>query len=291
MNQFAITTETACDLSTAFLAENDIGTTSLYVTMDGITYGPGYSEKISTHTFYEKMRQGSMPQTQQVNPEQAMSVFEPFLMQGQDILHIGFSSALSGSFNSCAAAAEELKEKYPDRKIIVIDTLSASSGQGLLVYHAVAMRKEGKTLEETAQWIEENKLHSCSYFTVDDLHHLQRGGRVSKTTAFIGSAIGIKPVLYIDPEGKLIPVGKIRGRKQSITALADNMEKKIGSYRGKNKVAFISHGDCLSEAEDLANTLKERFGVEEVVINYLGATLAAHAGPGTILLAFLGEER
>lgn len=291
MNQFAITTETACDLSPEFFSENDIRTTSLYVVLDGVTYGHNCKDVISDKDFYAKMRKGSMPHTQQVNPEQAIDIFEPYLKSGQDILHIGFSSGLSGSFNSCVLAAQELSEQYPERKIIVIDTLSASAGQGLLVYTAVEMRKQGKTLQEIANWIEENKMHVCTYFTVDDLNHLQRGGRVSKTTALIGSAIGIKPLLYIDNGGKLLPCGKIRGRKQSIAGLLDKMEEKIGSFRGKSDVAFISHGDCLPEAEEFAETIKKKFGIKKVVINILGAALAAHAGPGTILFAFYGDKR
>ena len=175
--------------------------------------------------------------------------------------------------------------------MIVIDTLSASLGQGLVVYKAVQLRKEGKTIEETAAWVEENKLHFCHQFTVDDLNHLYRGGRVSKLTAVAGTLIHVKPILHVSDEGKLIAIGKVRGRKKSLIALVDNMERTIGSYRDKNDIVFISHGDALEEAEYVASLVKERFGIENFLINPVSPTIGAHSGPGTIALFYMGDRR
>ena len=188
-------------------------------------------------------------------------------------------------------AAETLREEFPDRKIIVIDSLCASLGQGLLVDYALRMKDEGKSMEETAQWVQDHLQNICHLFTVDDLKYLQRGGRISKTTALLGTMIGIKPVLHVDEEGKLVPLSKVRGRKQSIQALVDKMEQNIGSYRSQKQPIFISHGDCEEDAKYLAGLVKERFGYDECLINIIGPTIGAHAGPGTLALFFLGEVR
>lgn len=198
---------------------------------------------------------------------------------------------MSSSYNNAAVVASELNEQYTENKVIVIDTLSASLGQGLVVYKAVQLRKEGKTIEETAAWVEENKLHFCHQFTVDDLNHLYRGGRVSKLTAVAGTLIHVKPILHVSDEGKLIAIGKVRGRKKSLIALVDNMERTIGSYRDKNDIVFISHGDALEEAEYVASLVKERFGIENFLINPVSPTIGAHSGPGTIALFYMGDRR
>ena len=198
---------------------------------------------------------------------------------------------MSSSYNNAAVVARELNEQYTGNKVIVIDTLSASLGQGLVVHKAVQLRKEGKTIDETAAWVEENKLHFCHQFTVDDLNHLYRGGRVSKLTAVAGTLIHVKPILHVSDEGKLIPIGKVRGRKKSLIALVDNMERTIGSYRDKNDIVFISHGDALEEAEYVAELVKERFGIENFLINPVSPTIGAHSGPGTIALFYMGDRR
>lgn len=225
------------------------------------------------------------------NPEELHEMFEKYLKEGKDILHLAFSSELSSSYNNAAVVASELNEQYTENKVIVIDTLSASLGQGLVVYKAVQLRKEGKTIEETAAWVEENKLHFCHQFTVDDLNHLYRGGRVSKLTAVAGTLIHVKPILHVSDEGKLIAIGKVRGRKKSLIALVDNMERTIGSYRDKNDIVFISHGDALEEAEYVASLVKERFGIENFLINPVSPTIGAHSGPGTIALFYMGDRR
>ena len=237
------------------------------------------------------MREGSETKTQQASVEDTEKLFRQILETGSDVLHIAFSSGLSGTANAARLAAETLKEEFPDRKIIVIDSLCASLGQGLLVDYAVRMKDEGKSMEETAQWVQDHLQNICHLFTVDDLKYLQRGGRISKTTALLGTMIGIKPVLHVDEEGKLVPISKVRGRKQSIQALVDKMEQNIGSYRSQKQPIFISHGDCEEDAKYLAGLVKERFGYNECLINIIGPTIGAHAGPGTLALFFLGDVR
>ena len=188
-------------------------------------------------------------------------------------------------------AAEELQEEYPERKLIVIDSLCACLGEGLLVYKAVQLKRAGKSLEEVAAWVEENKLHMVHNFTVDDLNHLYRGGRVSKTAAFLGTIVNIKPILHVDNEGHLIPLSKVRGRKKSLLTLVDSMEKQMGSFRDQNDIVFISHGDCIEDADYVASVIKERFGIDAFLINYIGPTIGTHSGPGTVALFYMGEYR
>lgn len=291
MSDFVIATDTSADLPQDYIQTNKIPIVSLYYIIDDITYGYKCQKSLPVKDFYAKMRAGATPKTQQVNPEQAVDIFSAVLEQGKDILYIGFSSGLSGTTNSCVIAAEELKEKYPQRKIAIVDTLAASLGEGLLVHYALRMQKHGKSMQEIVAWLEENKLHLCHNFTVEDLVYLQRGGRISKATAFFGTMIGVKPVLHVDNEGKLVPVSKVRGRKQSINALVDLMEEKIGNYRDKNEVIFISHGDCLDEAKQLAQLVQKRFGYDKFLLNDVGAAIGAHSGPGTLALFFLGDHR
>ena len=239
------------------------------------------------------MRDGSMPTTSQVNPEQAKAAFTACLKEGKDVLYIAFSSGLSGTCGSGMVAAQEIQEEgeYPERKIVVIDSLSASLGEGLLVHKAVMLKEAGKSMEEVADWVENNKLHLCHNFTVDDLFHLHRGGRVSKATAILGTMINIKPVLHVDDEGHLIAIGKVRGRKKSLSALVDRMAEQIKGYEDQNDVVFISHGDCMEDAEYVKKLVQERFGIEKFIINHVGPTIGAHSGPGTVALFFMGNPR
>ncbi len=288
MKNFIITTDINCDLPQEIYEKFDIRSMQLHYILEGIDYA-GNDERITPADFYEKMRSGSMPQTMQVNPAHAKEVFKSCIDNNCDILHIGFSSALSGSVGSAQLAAEELREDYPDTKIIVVDSLCASLGQGLLVYKAAQQKALGKSLEETATWTEENKLHVCHYFTVDDLNHLARGGRISKSAAMIGTMMKIKPVMHVDNEGRLIPLYKARGRKIALNDLVEEMKKHVGSM--KNDIVFISHGDCIEEAQYVADQIKAEFGIEDFVINYVGPTIGAHSGPGTIALFFMGDAR
>ena len=230
-----------------------------------------------------------MATTSAVNVAQYTDALEPLLQAGQDVLILAFSSGLSTTYNSSAIAAADMAEKYPERKIYTVDTLCASLGQGLMVYLAAQQRDQGKSIEEVRDWVEANKLHLCHQFTVDDLHFLKRGGRISATTAVVGSMLQIKPVLHVDNEGHLINIGKARGRQASLKALVDKMEKT--AIDPANQIVFISHGDCLEDARTVEKMVKERFGVKEVYINYVGPVIGAHSGPGTLALFYVGSER
>lgn len=289
MRDYVITTDNNSDLPESYYTEHGVGCTYLSYTMDGQHYS--HENFLPVKEFYDRMRKGSMPTTAQVNPEDARALIEPYLKAEKDVLHIAFSSGLSGSYNSARIAGEELREEYPDRKIVVIDSLAASLGQGLLVYLAQKKKEEGKTMDEVAQWVMEHRLNMVHTFTVDDLNHLYRGGRVSKTTAVVGGVLNIKPVLHVDDEGKLIPVGKVRGRKKSLLALVDMMEEKLGNYKNSCDTIFISHGDCEQDAQFVVDKIKEKYPIKTVLMNHVGATIGAHSGPGTVALFFVGENR
>lgn len=289
MSEYVITTDNNSDLPESYYAEHNVGCTYLSYSMDGQNYS--HENFLPVEEFYDKMRKGSMPTTAQVNPEAAKALMEPYLKEGKEILHIAFSSGLSGSYNSARIAGEELMEKYPDRKIIVLDSLAASLGQGMIVYLAQQQKEEGKSIDEVAQWVKDHRLNVVHAFTVDDLNHLYRGGRVSKTTAVVGGVLNIKPVLHVDNEGKLIPVGKVRGRKKSLLALVDMMDQKLGSYKDSCDTIFVSHGDCIEDAQFVIDKIKEKYPIKTVLVNYVGATIGAHSGPGTVALFFLGDER
>lgn len=290
MNSYVITTDTTSDLPESFYEAHQIPVMSLSYVLEGETYIRGIRE-LKAEDFYAKMRNGSMPTTSQVNPEGAKAALEPILKDGKDILHIAFSSGLSGSCNSVRIAAEELMEEYPERKILIVDSLCASLGEGMLVYYALKRQEEGLTLDENYQWCEEHKLHVVHSFTVDDLFHLYRGGRVTKTTAIFGTMLNIKPVLHVDDEGHLIPLSKVRGRKKSLQALVDSMEELQGSYTGKNEIVFISHGDCIEDAEYVRSLVEKKFGIRTFLINHVGPVIGSHSGPGTVALFFLGDHR
>lgn len=289
MQKFTITTENTADLPLQYYKDNDIEYMYLPCTMDGKIYKK--DNALTDEEFYKIMREGAMPTTSQVNSEDAKAVWEPMIKAGKSILHLSFSSGLSGTYNSCRIASEELHEEYPDCKLIVIDSVCASLGQGMFVDKAVQMRSEGKSFEETAAYLEANKLNFCHVFTVDDLNHLHRGGRVSKVAAVIGTMINLKPILHVNDEGKLIAVNKVRGRKKSLLALLDMMKEKTENYQGEEGKVFISHGDALEDAQFLAKNIKEKLGREVSIINPVGATIGAHAGPGTIALFFMGTPR
>lgn len=287
MNKFIITTDTTCDLPQEYLSQHNIVLIPLYYSFNGQIYGD--KNEMEPKEFYDTMRKGAMPTTMAVNPDTAREVFTKLLDEGYDILHIAFSSGLSGSCSVAATTARELCEERPDAKIVVIDSLCASLGEGLLIYKATQLKESGMTLDELAAWLESNKLNLCHIFTVDDLHHLHRGGRVSKTAAIIGTLINVKPVLHVDNEGHLVPLVNVRGRKKSLISLVDQMEKRIKGYQ--NDIVFISHGDCLEDAEYVASQIKERFGIDQFIINYVSPTIGSHSGPGTVALFFMGDVR
>ena len=288
MSNFVIFTDSACDIKPSLLKEWGVPYLSMTFRFEGGERD--YSnEDMPIKDFYNSMRAGAVAKTAAINPQTFTETFEETLKQGTDILYLAFSSGLSTTYNSSKIAAEELLERYPDRKIVIVDTLAASAGQGLLVYLAVKKKNEGATLEEVAQYIEDSKLSLSHWFTVDDLVYLKRGGRVSSTAALVGAILSIKPVLHVDNEGHLISMSKVRGRKASLAALAD----KYGEL-AKNKSegsVFISHGDCIEDAEALADMLFERYNIKVEIITDIGTVIGAHSGPGTIALFFLANER
>lgn len=286
---YVVSTDSTADLPWSFYQEHEVPFIPMLFTVDGKEYRDCGECPLSNHAFYDLVRSGQMPSTAQVTAMEFEEFAEPFLQAGKDVLHINFSSGLSGSFHSCLNGAAALREKYPDRKILVLDSLAASMGEGLLVYHTVKNREAGMTIEENAKWFEDNKLHLCHCFTVDDLHHLHRGGRVSKASAIMGSLLGVKPVLHVDDEGHLILVEKVRGRAASLDKMAEHMEKT--AIDPAQQTVFISHGDCLKDAQALAQKVRERLGVKEVLLNPIGPVIGAHSGPGTVALFFLGTKR
>jgi DegV family protein with EDD domain len=244
---------------------------------------------LATKEFYKLLREGAISSTSQVNAYEFVEGLTPLLEKGLDILYIGFSSALSGTYNSFEIAKGELLEKFPERKIIGIDSLSASLGQGLLIYTASQLQKEGKSIDEVQKFIEGNKLHLVHLFTVDDLNFLKRGGRLSATSAFIGTLLQLKPLLHVSNEGKLVPYGKTIGRRHSLKKLVDDMEGNI--THPENQTIFISHGDAIEEAEYTGKLIKERYKVKDVLYNDVGPVIGSHSGPGTIAIFFFGQKR
>lgn len=289
MSEFKMVTDTSADLPASYLKENNIEVLSLAYTIDGDTYT--WENPMDEHEFYTRMRKGSMPTTSQVNIGDAEKVFEKLIEKDDEILCISFSSGLSGTYNSTAVAAQNVCEAHPDKKIRVVDSKAASLGQGLMVDFALRMQKEGRSMDETADYLEQNLKHFVHVFTVDDLNHLYRGGRVSRATAFVGTLANIKPILHVDDEGHLINIGKVRGRKKSLIELVNLMEQKIGDHVEENKKVFISHGDSPEDAEFVADEVKKRFGIDSFLMNYVGPTIGAHSGPGTLALFFFGNER
>ena len=290
MSDFVILTDSSADLGAELVQQLDVQVLPLSFILNQHTYH-NYPDnrEMDPHLFYEKLRAGEVATTAAVNVAEYVDAVEPLLQAGHDVLILAFSSGLSTTYNSSVIAAEELREKYPDRKVYTVDTLCASLGQGLLVYLAAQERARGKTIEEVRDWAEANKLHLCHQFTVDDLHFLKRGGRISATTAVLGSMLQIKPVLHVDDEGHLINIAKARGRQASLKALVDKMEQT--AIDPAAQTVFISHGDCLEDAQAVAQMVKDRMGVKEVYLNHIGPVIGAHAGPGTVALFYVGTER
>ena len=284
---YKIITDTCCDFPTEMYKELDLVCVPLSVLYKGECYSE-YSEEW-LKAMFDGLRKGETASTSAVNPSQWAASIEPVLEQSLDALVLPFSSGMSTTYQSAVIAAEDLKEKYPQRKILVLDIMCASLGQGLLVWYACQKRDEGMSLEEVAAWCEENKLKLCHWVIADDLMHLKRGGRVSAATAMAGTLLQIKPVIHVNDEGKLISVGKARGRKAAIQTLC----KKVGELGipGANDTIFICHGDCLEDAKQLESMLKETYGTKNVFIYYIGAVIGSHAGPGTMAVFFLGEHR
>ena len=290
MSDYVLMTDSSCDLPAKLADEMELSVLPLSLLIEGKSYY-NYLDgrEISFKDIYAKLRTKCPAKTSAVNMDAFLGPMEEILKSGRDILYIGFSSGLSGTYNAGAAAAQELASKYPERKILAVDSLCASMGQGLIVWHAWQHKKEGMTIEELYQWVLDNRLHLCHWFTIDDLMFLKRGGRISGATAVVGSMLSIKPVMHVDDEGHLIKVGTARGRKASIRALADEAGKRGVDL--ENQTIFISHGDCEDDANYLADIMRSRFHVKDVLVNYVGPVIGAHSGPGTIALFFMGTER
>ena len=290
MNNYVIITDSACDLPDSLVKELELEVLPMAFIMDGKTYR-NYPDnrEMPPEEFYKKQKDGMMATTNAVNVGEATDAIESVLKQGKDALVLAFSSGLSTTCNSFQIAAEELAEKYPERKVYVVDTLCASLGQGMLVYQAAKLRQEGKTMEEVRDWAESNKLRQCHWFTVNDLFFLKKGGRVSAATAVVGTMLQIKPVLHVDDEGHLINVGKARGRKASLNALVD----KVGELGEDpaSQTMFISHTDSADEAQYVADEVKKKYGAKEIIINSIGPVIGAHTGPGCVALFFMGKHR
>ena len=284
---FQIITDSCCDFPTPMYGQLGLTFVPLTVEFRGNTFDDKNDDTLKD--MYQGLRAGEAAKTSAVNPSRWSQAMEKALAAGKDVLVLAFSSGLSTTYQSAVIAAEELKDAYPDRKIQVIDTLCASMGQGLLVWYACKKRDEGLSLDEVAQWVLDNRLHLCHWFTVDDLMYLKRGGRISAATALVGTMLQIKPLLHMDDEGHLINMAKTRGRKAAIDAMVKKAQELGAGY--DNSTMFISHGDCLSDAEYLSRQLKEKCGVKDVVISYVGAVIGSHSGPGTLALFFLGSHR
>ena len=287
MHPYIILTDSSCDLPADLIERYELDVVQLYVTVEGEEPKP--NNKLDLKKFYAKLRTKKGAQTSAVNIETFTAAFGRYLAEGKDVLYLGFSSGLSGTFNAAFIAAKDLSECYPERTCVALDTLCASMGQGLLVVLAARQKAAGASLEEVRDYVERTKPHLTHLFTVGDLFFLHRGGRVSAVTAVAGSALGIKPILHVDNEGHLIKIGTKRGRAASIDDLCNRM--KALAIDPAEQTVFISHGDCAEEAEYLAKRVKETMNVREVVISYIGPVIGAHSGPDTMALFFLGKER
>ena len=284
--EYVLITDSACDILPEKLREWDVEWVRLpyLFTDDGKEM---LDNDQPMKEFYNEMRNGRVAKTSGVNEDAFLNAMTPILESGKDLLYLAFSSGLSVTCENGKKAAAQLAEKYPDRKIRVVDSLCASAGQGLFVYLAAENRKKGMTIDENADAMEANKLHLCHWFTVEDLKYLKRGGRVSAATALLGTALNVKPVLHVDNEGHLIKITQVHGRKKSIRTMAE----KLGETILEDTPIFISHGDCEEDAQMLAQILKEQYGRETDLITGIGSVIGAHSGPGTLALFFLGTER
>ena len=290
MSDYVILTESSSDISLKIAADNDIQVMPMDFILEGKSYAHyADSREMDVKAFYQKLRDGAVVTTAAENVEDYMTWVKPLLEQGKDVLLVVFSSGLSSTFSTANVALADLREQYPDRKILAVDSLCASAGEALLAYYAAQNRAKGMSIEENAQWLEGNKLHLAHWFTVDDLMFLKRGGRVSSATALVGTMLSIKPVLHVDDEGHLINVGKARGRKASMKALADKAAETGTDL--SSQVVFISHGDCLEDAQWLAQEVRDRFHPVDVVISDIGPVIGAHSGPGTLALYFMATQR
>ena len=290
MRDYVIMTDSCCDLTDQMARDLELEVLPLTMHMDGQDYPNDLAgTAISNQEFYKRIRAGKLATTSAVNVGQFQDAMRRVLESGRDIVCVCFSSALSTTYQSAVIAAEDLRAEFPEAEIHVVDSLSASLGQGLLLYLAVEQKRKGLTAAELSKWVEDNRLTVCHWFTVDDLNFLKRGGRVSATTALLGTMLSIKPIMHTSDEGKLVPVSKARGRKAAIAALLDKIEA-LGIHPEKQTM-FICHADCEEDAKAVAQTIQDRFGTPTVHINYIGPVIGSHTGPNTMGIFFVGTQR
>ena len=284
-----IITDSACDLTRDYIKNNNIGLLSLILNLNGQAIKDDLGETLSYKDFYNKMREGATPTTSQINAHEFEEEFIKYIKNGDSIIYISLSSSLSGTFNSANIAKNNLKDEYPNANIYLVDSLSVSVGQGLLVAKACEMRDSGIGAEEIVNWLEENKRKVIHSILIDDLNHLKRGGRISGATAAIGGLLNIKPTLFLDNEGKLIQGEKIKGKKKALRFLVNEVREK--AVNAENEILYICHGDCLEEAETLRDMILEEVKFKDVIINYVGNVVGAHAGPGVLAAICLSNNR
>lgn len=286
MNDYVIMTDSTIDLDTNLAEDLELSVIRMTVCVDDKTFS---DNELTPKEFYSKLRNKSVSSTSQINPSTFVGYFTDIVKTGKDVLYICFSSGLSGMYNSAVLAAEEVMKNYPGRKILVLDSLSASIGEGLLVYHAAMKKRAGASMEEVARWVEENKLKVCHWFMVDDLNHLCRGGRLSQSAAFFGSMMNIKPILSVDDEGKLRVVAKIRGKSKAMDYILNKIRDCAKDIQ--NQIILVGHADCEENAKLLADMISDRFSPKEIIISNLGAVIGSHVGPGMFAATFLGDKR
>jgi len=285
---YQIVTDSCCDFTEQVLTQLNVRCVPLTVMYNGESHS-NFSDEAAVKAFYDQLRSGVTATTSAANPEIWAEAMESILQNGEDILVMTFSSALSTTYQSAVIAAQELSEKYPERIIRVVDTLAAALGQGLLVWSTCKKRDEGLTLEELTAWVEENKLHLCHWVTVDDLSHLKRGGRISATTALMGTMLNVKPIIHMDDRGQLINTAKVRGRHTAMEYIAGKLGELGEGY--DNETVFVAHGDCPEDAAALSQLVKEKYGVRNVYTGYVGPVIGAHTGPGVLVVFFVGKHR
>lgn len=290
MNDYVIITDATCDLRPDIVKKFDIGVIPMDFILNGKPYLHYYDARnLGYKEFYERLRNGETAVTSQVSINSAISTFEEVLDAGKDVFYISFTSGMSSSYQSVSLFTQDLKDKYPDRKIVVIDSLCASGGEGLLVYLAAIEKSKGMNIDDLAKWVENNKMKVNHWVTVDDLSHLKRGGRISATSAFAGTVLGIKPQIKVDDNGKLIVIDKVRTRKKGLSYLVDKMKEYC--INPNEQVIFLNHADCPEDADYVASLINENFKVKELIIHFIGPVIGAHAGAGTVALFFLADHR
>lgn len=289
MRDFIISTESNADLSQEFIQKNNICVIPHYYSIEDEVYGE--DKELTIEEFYGAMRQGKKAATMASNPAVIEERFTKYVQEEKDILHISFSSELSGGYSNIVTTANQIMEEYPDRKILVLDTLSASVGEMIMIVKALELKKEGKTIEETKETLEKLVPHICAHFTVDDLNHLYRGGRLSKTSAVLGTLMDVKPILHINQEGKLVAVGKTRGRKKAVSTLLSHMTERLEGWKEKQIMIGVLHGDCEEDANYLKQLIAEKLGFENILVQPVGPSIGAHSGPDLLGVVFLGEYR